>query len=121
MNGVALVIASVLLAIKYFRRGSDCVAAGFIVFAFGESLLVSGTAAGLEGSVPSFGAGVALWTAALFLTSIPKEFPIWVRLVGILGGILFAIVAVRIFWGEKLLPTSAPLPFNAYPVVVLTF
>src|SRR5262245_36169503 len=77
IDGVALVIASVLLAIRYFRRGSDCVAAGFIVFALGESLLVSGTAAGLEGSVPSFGAGVALWAAALFLTSIPKEFPIW--------------------------------------------
>ena len=34
-------------------------AAGFLVFALGESLLVSGTAAGLEASVPSFGGGVA--------------------------------------------------------------
>jgi len=32
-----------------------------------------------------------------------------------------AIVAVQIFWGEPLLPTSAPLPFYAYPFLVMTF
>ena len=27
----------------------------------------------------------------------------------------------RIFWGEQLLPTSAPLPTYAYPLLVATF
>jgi hypothetical protein len=121
IDGVGLIIASALLTMKFMRAGNDCVAAGFLVFAIGESLLVSGTAAGLEGSVPSFGGGVALWSAALLLTSIPREFASWVRLAGVVAAVLFAIVAARIFWGEQLLPTSAPLPFFAYPPLVLTF
>jgi hypothetical protein len=35
--------------------------------------------------------------------------------------VLFGLVAARIFLGEQLLPTSRPLPFFAYPLVVLTF
>jgi hypothetical protein len=121
IDGVGIVVASALLAVKFLRNGNDWVAAGFIVFALGESLLISGTAAGLAGSVPSFGGGVALWSAALLLTSIPKQFVPWVRAVGTLAAILFAIVAARIFWGEQLLPTSSPLPFFAYPFLVITF
>jgi hypothetical protein len=121
IDGIALVVASSLLTVKYLKKGSDCVAAGFLVFAIGESLLVSGTAAGLEGGVPSFGGGVGLWAAALLLTSIPREFATWVRVVGILAALLFGTVAGRIFWGEPLLPTATPLPFFAYPFVVITF
>jgi hypothetical protein len=121
IDGVALVIAGALLTIKFLRKGNDCVAAGFLVFAIGESLLISGTPAGLAGSVPSFGGGVALWAAALLLTSIPREFAAWVRVVGMFTAMLFFIVAARIFWGEQLLPTSAPLPFFAYPFLILTF
>ncbi|PYM14938.1 MAG: hypothetical protein DMD81_16565 [Candidatus Rokuibacteriota bacterium] len=121
IDGVGLIVATALLTVKFLRRGSDFVAAGFLVFAIGESLLVSGTAAGLAGSVPSFGGGVALWAAALLLVSVPKEFATWVRAAGIVGSLLFLTVAARIFWGELLLPTSAPLPFYAYPVLVITF
>jgi hypothetical protein len=121
IDGVGLIVATALLTIRHLKRGNDCVAAGFLVFAIGESLLVSGTAAGLAGSVPSFAGGVALWAAALLLISIPPVFATWVRLVGMLAAGLFAIVAARIFWGEDLLPTSTPLPFFAYPFLVLTF
>ena len=121
IDGIGLIVASSLLTLKYIKKGSDCVAAGFLVFAIGESLLVSGTAAGLAGSVPSFGGGVALWAAALLLTSIPREFAMWVRVVGIVAAMLFLVVAARIFWGEQVLPTSTPLPFYGYPFLVLTF
>lgn len=121
IDGVGLVVASALLTVRFLRRGSDCVAAGFLVFGIAESLVYSGTAAGLQASVPSFGAGVALWAAALVLTSIPREFAAWVRVVGVLAAMLFAVVAARIFWGEQLLPTSTPLPFFAYPFLVVTF
>ncbi|MBI3707471.1 MAG: hypothetical protein HY246_07310 [Proteobacteria bacterium] len=121
VDGVGLIVATALLALKYFRRGNDVAAAGFVVFAIGESVMLSGTAAGLVGSVPSFAAGTALWAAALSLISIPRGFAAPVRLVGIAASLLFAITALRIFWGEQLLPTSSPLPFLAYPVLVATF
>lgn len=121
IDGVGLVMAAALLSLKFFRKGNDFVAAGFLVFAIGEGVMLSRTAAGSIRSVPSFAAGTALWAAALLLTSIPKEFAIWARLVGIAASILFVITATRIFWGEQLLPTSSPLPFFAYPFLVITF
>jgi hypothetical protein len=121
IDGVGLIVACALLTMKFVRRGDECVAAGFLVFALGESLLVSGTASGLVGSVPTFGGGVALWAAGLLLISTPRVFAAWVRLVGALAAVLFVVVATRIFWGEQLLPIATPLPFFAYPFLVLTF
>ena len=121
IDGVGVVVATALLAVGFLRRGDDTVAAGFIVFALGESLLISGTAAGLEGSVPSFGGGVALWSAGLLLISVPRTLDTWVRAVGVTAAALFTVVAARIFSGERLFPTSSPLPFFAYPFVVLSF
>jgi hypothetical protein len=121
IDGVGLVVATALLTVRFMRLDQDCVAAGFLVFAIGESLLVSGTAAGLSGSVPSFAGGVALWAAALLMISVPNVFATWIRVVGVLAAGLFILVAARIFSGEELLPTSTPLPFFAYPFLVLTF
>ena len=121
VDGVGLVVATALLALSFFRTGNDIVAAGFLVFTIGESVMLAGTAESLAGSVPSFAAGTALWSAALLLTSVPKVFAGWIRLVGTVGAILFAITAARIFWGEQVLPTASPLPFFAYPFLVLTF
>jgi hypothetical protein len=82
---------------------------------------MSGTAAGPAASVPAFAAGTALWALALLLISIPRQFALPVRLLGLVSAILFVIIAARLFWGEQLLPTSAPLPFYAYPFLVMTF
>src|ERR1051326_2152218 len=121
IDGVGLIVATALLTLKFFRKGNDVVASGFLVFAIGESVMLIGTATSLAESVPSFAAGTALWSSALLLTSAPKEFAGWVRLGGIVGSILFAVTAGRIFGGEQVLPTSSPLPFFAYPFLVLTF
>ena len=121
VDGVGLVVATAMLALKFFRTGNDLVAAGFLVFAIGEGVMLAGTAESLPGSVPSFAAGTALWSAALLLTSVPKEFTGWIRLTGIVGAVLFAITAGRIFCGEQVLPTASPLPFFAYPFLVVTF
>jgi hypothetical protein len=120
IDAAGLVMATALLALKYFRAGHDLVAGGFLVFAIGEAILLSGTAAGPAASVPSFGAGTALWATALLLVSSPSVLPTIARVLGVTSAILFAIVAARIFWGEQLLPTSAPLPFYAYPFLVMT-
>jgi len=121
IDGVALVMSSALLGVSYFRRGQDFVAAGFLVFAVGEGVILSGAAMDLHASVPSFGAGSGLWAMALALISGPQVFPTFVRLVGFAAAILFAVTAAQIFAGAQITPLSRPLPFFAYPVLVATF
>jgi hypothetical protein len=114
-----LVAATVLLTLRFLRRGDDVVAAGFLVFAIGEALLLSGSAAGLAGSAPSFAGGTALWAVGLVLVSIPSVFPVWGRLGGVIAAVLFSVVALRMAWGGAFDATSKPLPFFAYPFLVL--
>src|SRR6516165_1196051 len=121
IDAAGIVMASALLTVKYFRTGNDVVASGFLVFAIGEGVLLSGTAAGPAGSVPAFAAGTSLWATALLLISIPRLFAAPIRLLGLVSAILFIITAARIFWGERLLPTSTPLPSYAYLLLVATF
>ncbi|MGB7267304.1 MAG: hypothetical protein WBC92_17440 [Terracidiphilus sp.] len=121
LDGAALVVAASILALFFFRKSCDSVAAGFLVYAIGEAVMLGGTAGSLETSVPSFAAGTALWSAGLLLISVPKVFVIWTRLAGLIAALLFGIVSARIFWGEQLLPISRPLPYFAYPFLVLTF
>jgi hypothetical protein len=120
IDSVGLIVATSLLAVRYFRAGVDVMAAGFLVFAIGEGVLLSGTAAGPTASIPAFAAGTALWAAALALISAPPRLPWWLRLLGGGAACLFAITAGRIYSGEALLPTSSPLPFFAYPFLVAT-
>jgi hypothetical protein len=121
IDGVALVIATALLTVKFLREGRDGVAAGFLVFVAGQTLILAGNAAGLEGSLPSYGSGVALWSASLVMTSAPPLFPFWARLAGAVAAALFAVTALFIAWGEPLLPTAAPLPALGYPFLVAAF
>ena len=121
IDSLGLIVATSLLTIKFFRKGCDAVAAGFLVFAIGEAVMLSGQAAGLEGSVPSFVAGTALWATAILMISFPREFSLWVRLVGFVASVLFFVTATEIFWGQPLTPLSSPLPFFGYPFLVITF
>lgn len=115
LDGVALVVAAAILAIEHGRRGNDVVAAGYLVFVAGETLIVAGSAMDLVASAPLFGAGAALWAAALALVSAPRVLPLWVRSVGVVAALLFAVVAVQIFTGRPMTALSRPLPFFAYP------
>ncbi|HUI40843.1 MAG TPA: hypothetical protein VL523_02625 [Terriglobia bacterium] len=121
IDSLGLIMAASLLALKFFRKGNEDVAAGFLMFAVGEAVMLSGTAAGLAGSVPAFAAGTGLWATSLLLISIPPVFSFAVRLAGVVTSILFFIVSFSIFWGRPLSPLSSPLPFFAYPFLVLTF
>src|SRR5207237_3284167 len=116
-----LVMACALLTLRFYRKDQDVVASGFLVFAVGEGIILSGAAMDLAASIPSFGAGTGLWAVALALISVPRAFPLLVRLLGLGTSILFAATAVQIFMGAQILPTSSPLPFYAYPFFVATF
>ncbi len=120
LDGTALVVATALLTIHYVRKGNDLAAAGFLVFVAGEALILSGAAMDLEASAPSFGAGVALWSASLASVGASRAMPALVSGVGLVGSLLFAVVAVQIFLGYPLTPLSEPLPFFAYPFLAAT-
>lgn len=119
IDGVGLIVATSLLALHFFRADQELLAAGFLVYAIGESVMLAGTATTLEASVPSFAAGTALWSAGLMLVSAPRGLAMWNRVAGVIGSLLFAVTALQIFWGGALTPLSRPLPFFAYPVLVL--
>jgi hypothetical protein len=42
IDSAGLVMATTLLSLKFFRKGSDFVAAGFLAFAIGEGVMLSG-------------------------------------------------------------------------------
>ena len=121
LDGTAMVVAALLLSLHFFRKGCDGIAAGFLVYAIGEAVMLGGTSGSLEASVPAFAAGTALWSAGLFFISFPRELALWTRAAGLISAVLFAIVAGRIFWGTPLTPIARPLPYFAYPFLVLTF
>ncbi|HEX6790027.1 MAG TPA: hypothetical protein VF247_01840 [Candidatus Krumholzibacteria bacterium] len=120
LDGIALVIASAMLAVHHIRRGHEMVAAGFLVFLAGETLVFSGSAMGLAESAPLFAAGAGLWSASLVLISVPRLMPSWSRVTAVMAAALFAVVAVHLFLGDRLTPLSRPLPFFAYPFLVAT-
>ena len=100
LDGIALIVATALLTIHHFRRGNDAVAAGFLVFVVGETLVLSSAAMDLAASGPLFAAGTALWAASLALVSAPNVMPSWVRVVAAIAALLFAVVAVQVFMGR---------------------
>jgi hypothetical protein len=121
IGGVGIIVAVALLAVRFFRKGNDTLAASFLVFLAAESLVLSNTAAGLEASRASFASGVALWAASLVMTSLTNVFPKWSRVTGLVAAGLFTVTAVKIALGDTIVPTSAPLPSAGYPFLVLTF
>lgn len=120
LDGVALVVAGAFLTVHFFRKGADVVAAGFLTFVLGETLVLATAAMDLAGGGPVFGAGAGLWAASLFILSGPRTAPVWVRVAGVVAGALFLVVALQVFAGRAITALSRPLPFFAYPVFVAT-
>ena len=121
VDGVGVIIATTILGLAHVRSGRLEVAAGFLIYAIGESVMLGGTAMSLQQSVPAFAAGTALWSAGLTLISVPRVFATWARLAGLVSAVLFGIVSITIFRGIPLSPITRPLPLFAYPFLVITF
>jgi hypothetical protein len=120
LDGTALVVGVALLAVHHIKLGHEQLASGFLVFIVGQTLVVSGSAMELEASSPSFGSGAGLWAAGLALVSASSKMPAFVRITGAIASVMFALVALQIYGGTELTPLSKPLPFSAYPFLVLT-
>lgn len=120
IDGVALIVATALLTVLHLRRGNELLAAGFLVYVAGETLIVSGSGMELTASAPTVAAGAGLWAASLALVSASPLMPGLVRLTGVIAALLFAVTAARMVTGADLNPLSRPLPFFAYPFLALT-
>lgn len=120
LDGTALVIGTALLAVHHIKRGHEQLAAGFLVFVAGQTLVVSGSAMELSASSPIFAADAGLWAAALALISASSMMPAFVRVTGFIASLLLAVTALQAYGGAGLTPLSKPLPFFAYPFLVLT-
>jgi hypothetical protein len=121
IDGTCVVVATAILAIKFFRAGNDAAAAGFLVFSMGEGLMLSGTAQPFDAMVPAFCAGAGLWAAGLLLTGVSQTFALWIRVVSVIAAIVFATTSIKIFAGAHILPNAFPLPSLGYPFLVLAF
>ena len=120
LDGTLLCVGSALLAAHHARRGDELLTAGFLVYLAGQTLVVSGSAMSFEASGPTFAAGAALWAASLMLVSASPAMPLFVRVTGAIAALLFAVTAVRMLGGAALTPLSRPLPYAAFPFLVLT-
>ena len=120
LDGTLLVLGASLLTIHYIKLGNELLAAAFLVFVAGQTLVVSGSAMSLSESSPSFAAGVGLWAAALFLICASSAITTFVRVTAGIAAVLFAITSLQIYGGTALTPLSEPLPSYAYPVFVIT-
>ena len=120
IDGTAIVVASALLVMHYLQRGDAQLAAGFLVFMAGETLIVSGSSMELVASAPTLAGGCALWAAGLGVVSASQAMPAFVRLTGLVAAILLAVTAAQNFYGVGLTPLSKPLPFFAFPFLAAT-
>jgi len=120
LDGTLLVVGSAMLCIEHAGRGNSTASAGFLVYVVGQALILSCSAMDLDATVPFFAAGSALWAAGLALVSVSGIMAALIRVTGLIAALLFAVVAITIFLGHRLTPLSQPLPFFAYPFLVVT-
>jgi hypothetical protein len=120
IDGIALVAGSALLVVHHVRRGNELLAAAFLVFLAGETLIVSASAMGLTASSSVIAAGFGLWSAALALAGMSPAVPLFVRATGGIAATMLGVCSVQILGGAALTPLSKPLPFFAFPFLAMT-
>ena len=119
ISSVGLTWAGVLLGIRFLQEKEELISAGFFLLAIGEAVMSSGTTLGEVGGQAAFGAGIAIYVPSFLLISVPKRFPLLVRITGILASIPFLIASVKIFMGEEVYSSSG-VTGAGYGLFVLT-
>ena len=125
LDGTAMgIVAGSFWRSAFFPEGKqfDAIAAGFLVYAIGEAVMLGSTAASLETSIPAFAAGVA----SLVGWAFPHQFPQCIRHLDAhrressqpfclrsLLRVYFRAIRSRLSPGQ--------LPYFAYPILVITF
>ena len=111
-------MGTALSAARLARNGEDHAATGFALLAVAEAIMSSGTAAPPASAMAAFGAGVALYVPALLFISVPRVFPTWARIAGIVAAAPFLAEAVLVF-DNRPQPPTGPLPSAGYAFMTI--
>lgn len=117
LSAVGLILASVLLAVELVSVGHRLAAAGFALFALGETRVLNPT--DLPGGEASFAAGVFLYAPGLLLIALSPWAPRWARVVGAMAAISFAAHSL-IYLGGGAIDSKDPLASIGYALLTVT-
>ncbi len=118
-SGVGLSLGLLLLSRMFLKQGEEFTGMGFLVFGIGEAVLTMNSAAE-EASFDSAFAGCMLfYVLGHILIFIPRQFPTWMRITGLLSATFFLSAAVRYYAGFGI-DTADPLPGIGYGFLVIT-
>ncbi len=120
IDSAGLMLAGVLLAFYYFRKGQDLVSGGFALFSMAQGMVFVSCATAVDNNISGFAAGSFMWAVSIGFISFQKEFPLFTRITGCIAALLFAVSSIQILTGHPLTPLSQPLPFIAYPFYAAT-
>ena len=117
LSAVGLIVASVLLAVEHASAGHRLTAAGFVLLALGETRILNPT--GVVGGEASFAAGVLLYAPGLWMIAFSTWAPRWVRLVGAVAAIPFAVHSL-IYLGGGAIDSTGPVAGIGYALFTVT-
>ena len=120
LDSGALILAGALLAMYYLRKGYVIMAAGYLIFLIGETVVFSCCATNLDDNISAFGTGTFLWATSISILSTQKIFPLFIRCTGMTSAALFFVVSLLIITGHPVNALTKPLPFYAYPFYAIT-
>lgn len=118
LDGIALVVASAMLAVLAFREREDTLAVGYLIFMVGQAFVLSTARMDLVDGIPNLATGMSLWAAALLFLCLPRRYPVPVRVLGLIASALFTVSTLQILAGHPLTALARPLPFFAFPFFV---
>lgn len=117
VSALGLILASVLLAVEHAFVGDRFAAAGFALLALGETRVLNPTDA--PGGEGSFAAGVLIYAPALLMIALSTWAPRWVRLVGVIAAVPFAIHSL-VYLGGGAIDSTGPLAGAGYALFTVT-
>lgn len=103
LSGVGLVTGGMAAAAVYRSKGMDLHAAGFMVLAIAEAVMIAGHNRATDpGADAGFATGVALYAAGFLLVGIPSGFAWWGRVAAVVSSVPFALHAILRAAGQEL-------------------
>ncbi len=117
LSALGLILASVLLAVEQASARNRLAAAGFALLALGETRVLNPT--DVPGGEASFAAGVLLYVPGLLLIALSMWAPRWVRLVGGIAAVPFAVHSLG-YLGGAAIDSTGPLAGIGYALFTLT-
>ncbi len=117
VSAAGLVLAAILLAVEHTLAGDRFAAAGFAVFALGETRVLN--PADAPGGEDSFAAGALLYAAGLLLIAASGWSPVWVRIVAAAAALAFAAHSLG-YLGGATIDSTGPVAGVGYALLTIT-